>query len=588
MDEALVPTVQRLKIKRSNFRLLLDIKSKESTLQLVYDVLRRCPLFNTFLVTADGLYHKTDIDYAYLMWEDFVYQVEHKNQKKSNEMYYPRFIKAIIHHFMSKDPLIPKRNKFGALLPIELTNDEIRNSKAYKEYYTIATRKVAPKPKASVRRTKSSSDTSITPPTTAASPRLKASTKGKQTAKASKAKSLSALSEFAMTKAQQLKLVTKQSMQQTHISQPTGSVTDKRTGSKPGLPDVPTDESEAELSWNSTDDEGDDNEGKDDDDDVEDKGDNGEEGNGDDDDDADQEVVRDDDKDNDEEGGDDEHESDEETREEERFDHIPQTPEDSEDEGDGEEDLGLNIGMESIFETTSQLDVPTPSSVAPLPITTPIMTSSTIATTTTSQAPILPTIILSDIIQNLPSFGSLFRFDDRLNWLCEEAQRENDEFLRIVDENIKKIIKEQVKEQVKAQVFKILPKDYIFFSNKGSRPALSISKMKAAHYPDFGLKLPVPKQMWIDEVCTYDISVTYVVFPVNNNERKIRRFNEVYKFSDGTLTRIPEALDYRIKEYRVNRLNLGMNTWFWTAKDVTRSKEFIRSIEQRLKTRRIF
>ncbi|GJV78798.1 hypothetical protein Tco_1514668 [Tanacetum coccineum] len=31
-----------------------------------------------------------------------------------------------------------------------------------------------------------------------------------------------------------------------------------------------------------------------------------------------------------------------------------------------------------------------------------------------------------------------------------------------------------------------------------------------------------------------------------------------------------------------------MNTRFWTDKDVTRSKEFIHAIEQRLKTRRIF
>nr|GEV12020.1 hypothetical protein [Tanacetum cinerariifolium] len=53
MDEALVPTAQRLKIRRSNFRLLSDIKSKESILQLVYDVLRRCPFFKAFLVTAD-------------------------------------------------------------------------------------------------------------------------------------------------------------------------------------------------------------------------------------------------------------------------------------------------------------------------------------------------------------------------------------------------------------------------------------------------------------------------------------------------------------------------------------------------------
>nr|GEV15781.1 hypothetical protein [Tanacetum cinerariifolium] len=143
MDEALVPTAQRLKIGRRNFRLLSDIKSKESTLQLVHDVLRICSFFKAFLITADpwrsfaaiinkcltekssgydslrlsqaqilwGLYHKRNVDYAYLIWEDFVYQVEHKNQKKSNEMYYPRFTKAIIHHFMSKDLSIPRRNK---------------------------------------------------------------------------------------------------------------------------------------------------------------------------------------------------------------------------------------------------------------------------------------------------------------------------------------------------------------------------------------------------------------------------------------------------------------------------------------------
>ncbi|GJV17003.1 hypothetical protein Tco_1362326 [Tanacetum coccineum] len=74
----------------------------------------------------------------------------------------------------------------------------------------------------------------------------------------------------------------------------------------------------------------------------------------------------------------------------------------------------------------------------------------------------------------------------------------------------------------------------------------------------------------------------------SNNEQKIMRFNEIYKFSDGTLTNILEALDYRVKEYKVNRLNPGMNTWFWTNKDVTRSKEFINAIERRLKTRRIF
>nr|GEX47188.1 hypothetical protein [Tanacetum cinerariifolium] len=53
LDEALVPSTKRLRIRRRNFRLLSDIQSKESTLQVVYDVLRRSPFFKAFLVTAD-------------------------------------------------------------------------------------------------------------------------------------------------------------------------------------------------------------------------------------------------------------------------------------------------------------------------------------------------------------------------------------------------------------------------------------------------------------------------------------------------------------------------------------------------------
>nr|GFC47232.1 hypothetical protein [Tanacetum cinerariifolium] len=53
LDEALVPSTQRLRIGRSNFRLPSDIQSKESTLQVVYDVLRNSPFFRAFQVTAD-------------------------------------------------------------------------------------------------------------------------------------------------------------------------------------------------------------------------------------------------------------------------------------------------------------------------------------------------------------------------------------------------------------------------------------------------------------------------------------------------------------------------------------------------------
>nr|GEX11417.1 phragmoplast-associated kinesin-related protein [Tanacetum cinerariifolium] len=107
LDEALVPNIKRLRIGRSNFRLPSNIQSNESTLQVVYDVLRRCPFFKAFLVTADVV-------------------SRHQNTQQ-----------------------------YGALLPIELTNDEIRKTKAYKEYYACATEEATPKPKASAKRKRS-------------------------------------------------------------------------------------------------------------------------------------------------------------------------------------------------------------------------------------------------------------------------------------------------------------------------------------------------------------------------------------------------------------------------------------------------
>nr|GFD41031.1 hypothetical protein [Tanacetum cinerariifolium] len=56
------------------------------------------------------------------------------------------------------------------------------------------------------------------------------------------------------TKAEQLKIALKRSRQETHISQQRGSGTDEGTGSKPGVSDVPSDDSKEELSWNSSDD----------------------------------------------------------------------------------------------------------------------------------------------------------------------------------------------------------------------------------------------------------------------------------------------------------------------------------------------
>nr|GEW19003.1 hypothetical protein [Tanacetum cinerariifolium] len=505
MDEALVPHAWRLRIVRSNFRLLLDIYSKESNLQLVYDVLPtvhhhfirfkmenkkhiinlesfremlhtypRLPgqsfveppfeeeilAFLRFLGHSGairrltdaqiiwGLYHKRNVDFAYLMWEDFVYQVEHKDTKKSNEMYYPRFTKVIIHHFMSKDPSIPRRNKV--------------NWHYVRDYHMFTTIKLV-----------------------------------------------------AMTEVQQLKLATKRSLQQTHISQASGFGADEGTGSIPGVLDVPTDESEEEISWNFIDEEGDD-----DNDDEGDDGDDGEEGNNNDAQDDDDQEDEGNDEDDQEEDSDDEQASneeefihlslsthaEEETRDEESFDPIPKTPKNSNDEGNGEENMGMNVGREEgqdeedeedelykdvninlgrgiqmgDVHTTQEFEDShgTLTSVNPdgqqqsSSVSSQFVTSMLNSTPDAGIESIFETTSQMDFAGAVSSIlGIVHRYmDQQMNEavkvaiqlqsdrLRDEAQKENDEFLKTIDENMQKIIKEQVKEQVKVQVSKILPK----------------------------------------------------------------------------------------------------------------------------------
>nr|GEV04264.1 retrovirus-related Pol polyprotein from transposon TNT 1-94 [Tanacetum cinerariifolium] len=243
-----------------------------------------------------------------------VHLVGHKDTKKSNEMYYPRFTKVIIHHFMSKDPSIPRRNKvnwhyvrddhmfttiklvsrhqntqqFGALLPIELTNEDIRNSNAYKEYYAVATGATPPKPKAK------------------------------------------------------------------------------------------------------------------------------------------------------------------EIRDDESFDPIPKTPEDTDDEGNGEENLGINVGREEGHDEEEGEDE---------------LYRDVSIKRKGNGVYFLDDLANGCTDSNL-SGPSSYRMNEAVkvavqiqsDCLHDEAQKENDEFLKTIDESMQKIINEQVKEQVKVQVSKILPK----------------------------------------------------------------------------------------------------------------------------------
>ncbi|GJW17868.1 hypothetical protein Tco_0025304 [Tanacetum coccineum] len=118
-----------------------------------------------------GMYYQKNADYMELLWEDFIYQIDNRAFKKQEKMYYPRFTKVIIHHFLIQDKTHSWRNKirmhtskddylintlrfvsakestqiYGATLPECLTSPEMKESKAYKTYLGYATGAVPPK-----------------------------------------------------------------------------------------------------------------------------------------------------------------------------------------------------------------------------------------------------------------------------------------------------------------------------------------------------------------------------------------------------------------------------------------------------------
>ncbi|GKD37107.1 hypothetical protein Tco_1257314, partial [Tanacetum coccineum] len=183
--------------------------------------------------------------------------------------------------------------------------------------------------------------------------------------------------------------------------------------------------------------------------------------------------------------------------------------------------------------------------------------------------------------------------------------------------------------------------EYLASGDKERRNALSISKLKAAYYPDFGLEELV-SSLWIKSERKYDISVAYlkeivlsrvdykeykisevdfknlhpndfedlyllhlqgklnhlssagkvhlfnainfwdasdfhfkedytivhkpkaVIYRDGNNPKKMMRETEVHKFSDGTLTRILEKLDHRVKDYMLFKFNPVMEQRIWS------------------------
>ncbi|GJW01270.1 hypothetical protein Tco_1556521 [Tanacetum coccineum] len=280
------------------------------------------------------------VDHLHQPWRTFASiinkclygKIDNKDSKKQDKMFYPRFMKIIIHHFLEKYKSISMRKRtfmhtarddsllgtmrfvlrhedtqvYGALLPKAMTNEAMLDFIAYKTYYAIASGAEPPK----LKKTKTKSNSAILSeenpskkkptkakkdvPSTKKPATKPKPTKKKASDKANRGKSLNILSEVALSEAAQLKEVTKLSKKDFNISHASGS--SDGTDFQSGVPD------EQQRQISGTDEGGDSGEEEDDDEDdtEDDKG-------NDDGDDSDGNDYDDDDDDND---GDDKNDAD--------------------------------------------------------------------------------------------------------------------------------------------------------------------------------------------------------------------------------------------------------------------------------------
>nr|GEY67632.1 retrovirus-related Pol polyprotein from transposon TNT 1-94 [Tanacetum cinerariifolium] len=307
LDNVLVALENQRIIGKCNMRINPRMKPKEPTYQVVLDTLALTTCYHAFLITAEVpvIYmhqfwatvnkHKasyqfkvdnkrfsvnveikyiTDVIVDHLLqpWrtfasiinkclsgKDLAYQIDNKDSKKQDNMFYPRFTKIIIHHFLIKDKSISMRNRtfmhtarddsllgtmrfvsrhedtqvYGALIPKAMMNQALLDFVAYKNYYAIATRAKPPKPK----KIQKKADSTIS---------YKETSSKKKPAKDKK----------YVTSTKKPTSKPKSTKKKAQIS-----YTDERTGAKPGVPNVPKYDSESDKeSWGNNKEEDDDDE----------------------------------------------------------------------------------------------------------------------------------------------------------------------------------------------------------------------------------------------------------------------------------------------------------------------------------------
>ncbi|GJV17386.1 hypothetical protein Tco_1362709 [Tanacetum coccineum] len=231
-----------------------------------------------------AMYNLKNVEYVTLLWEDFMYQADNRetSSARKKHMPYPRFTKVIIDHFISKYNTISMRNrinlhtahddsllsalkfvsktedcqKYGALIPDGMINDDIKLSTTYKTYLDYASGKVPPK---KARKFKKLASPKLK--TIPASPK-EPTQKGKRVKRPAKKATTAPTTGVVIRDTPSKSKTLRKSKRETHKHQASGSSkvvdfesevpdeqtgktkdTSKGTGVKPGVPDVSKEDS---------------------------------------------------------------------------------------------------------------------------------------------------------------------------------------------------------------------------------------------------------------------------------------------------------------------------------------------------------
>nr|GEW04420.1 hypothetical protein [Tanacetum cinerariifolium] len=155
LNNALVHPKKRLKIERCNARIAFNKPQREETYEVTLEALKLSPFYPIFVITAKICPRILNQDFIAPPSEELVTFIqEHGYFGKCNMLYVIhtdqmrqpwRTFAAIINRCISGKTIGLDRLMYGALIPDDMINQDIKDSQAYKTYYDFATGKVPPR-----------------------------------------------------------------------------------------------------------------------------------------------------------------------------------------------------------------------------------------------------------------------------------------------------------------------------------------------------------------------------------------------------------------------------------------------------------